>query len=545
MVSFTSIVSGQRSVDRRIKYFDSLSYANNRAKNFDLYFQHFIKSESLIHEASDTFLKTVHYYQHSTRFYNLGLYKESIQLAKKGIALDNDFNNLKTPNFTLLTYTNIAKSQSALKQYHEAKNTYITIYNLSKKVNLRRVAAAANNLGLFYLNYDKNQDSALFYFKQAKQIMISGTYPDQDLTGFINDNIADILIKQHAIKETLPLYKENFHRHFSPHRIEDRIKSAYFMAGIKLANSYTALNNTRQAMALLDSVKTILDTTKTFQGKNVIHLDLLKSYQGIALKQNNYKKVHTLTLNIDSLNTAIVNEEENALRTGYHIMGSEASKKYARLLNSEKRRAESIKQKSKTRFWIVTTIFLLGLGGIFILYYREKLRLATSRKHKKLAEQKAASINLKNKLLSKDVEQQKKDITNLVLSNEQHNQWLDDLQDMLQNYQNNTNFNREQFLEELTKMIDNKKRTYGLNDQLQQKITEINTEFYSNLESKHPDLTSYELNLCTLMRINLSSKDIATVLNITPSSVNTSRYRLRKKLNLEKDNELKSYLKAF
>ena len=66
--------------------------------------------------------------------------------------------------------------------------------------------------------------------------------------------------------------------------------------------------------------------------------------------------------------------------------------------------------------------------------------------------------------------------------------------------------------------------------------------FSRQLLLTHPNLTPHDLKLCSLLRQNLSSKEIAEELNITPGSVNTARYRLRKKVDLPKDVDLIIYL---
>ena len=55
-------------------------------------------------------------------------------------------------------------------------------------------------------------------------------------------------------------------------------------------------------------------------------------------------------------------------------------------------------------------------------------------------------------------------------------------------------------------------------------------------------LTATELRLCLLLRLGLSSKEIASVLRITPDSVRVARYRLRKKLPLESQDELVNFM---
>lgn len=67
--------------------------------------------------------------------------------------------------------------------------------------------------------------------------------------------------------------------------------------------------------------------------------------------------------------------------------------------------------------------------------------------------------------------------------------------------------------------------------------------FVNRLVQIHPSLTPHDLILCTLLRKNYSSKEIAKELNITSASVNTARYRLRKKLAMDKKADLNIYLR--
>ena len=73
-------------------------------------------------------------------------------------------------------------------------------------------------------------------------------------------------------------------------------------------------------------------------------------------------------------------------------------------------------------------------------------------------------------------------------------------------------------------------------------IKELNSSFIQNLEKKYPDLTEKEKRLCALLRLNLSSKETASILGISYKSVEVNRYRLRKKMNLEKTEKLSSII---
>ncbi|MGB1451367.1 MAG: helix-turn-helix transcriptional regulator, partial [Marinirhabdus sp.] len=65
--------------------------------------------------------------------------------------------------------------------------------------------------------------------------------------------------------------------------------------------------------------------------------------------------------------------------------------------------------------------------------------------------------------------------------------------------------------------------------------------FFKKIKQKHPQLTPKDLRLCVYLRLNLSSKEIAPLLNISPRSVEIKRYRLRKKIHLGRETNLNDY----
>ena len=77
-------------------------------------------------------------------------------------------------------------------------------------------------------------------------------------------------------------------------------------------------------------------------------------------------------------------------------------------------------------------------------------------------------------------------------------------------------------------------------------FNKVHPNFYINLKTTFPNLSQNELKLCAFIRLNLSSKQIGAIINITPESVKTSRSRLRKKLNISNsDINLFSFLSNF
>ena len=77
------------------------------------------------------------------------------------------------------------------------------------------------------------------------------------------------------------------------------------------------------------------------------------------------------------------------------------------------------------------------------------------------------------------------------------------------------------------------------------RFIEINNQFYAKLRQKHPDLTATELKHCALIKLNLDNLEMSKILNISLQSVHTSRYRIRKKLNLLQEENLSNYIARF
>ena len=70
----------------------------------------------------------------------------------------------------------------------------------------------------------------------------------------------------------------------------------------------------------------------------------------------------------------------------------------------------------------------------------------------------------------------------------------------------------------------------------------LHAQFFAKLRERHPDLSSNEIKLSAFLKLNLSSKEIAALMHVATTSVEQSRYRLRKKINLDKDVNLVHYI---
>lgn len=79
-------------------------------------------------------------------------------------------------------------------------------------------------------------------------------------------------------------------------------------------------------------------------------------------------------------------------------------------------------------------------------------------------------------------------------------------------------------------------------ENLEKHIKNVHFDFLKRLKEKHPNISSRELDLSTYLLINMSTKEIAEVMNISTGGVELARYRLRKKLELNNKENLNGYL---
>jgi DNA-binding CsgD family transcriptional regulator len=80
---------------------------------------------------------------------------------------------------------------------------------------------------------------------------------------------------------------------------------------------------------------------------------------------------------------------------------------------------------------------------------------------------------------------------------------------------------------------------------LQDNLEDVNAEFYRRLQAKYPQLSKTEREICAYIKLNLSSKDIAQLRNTSINTINVARHRIRKKLEMERDEELEALIANF
>ena len=161
---------------------------------------------------------------------------------------------------------------------------------------------------------------------------------------------------------------------------------------------------------------------------------------------------------------------------------------------------------------------------------------------REIAELKVRQQDLELKSVQNELDNKRKEITSFAIFLLSRNELLEKIREMIkQGYK----MNGQELISHLKRInvfIAQYQSGDKNNTSLLMNVEEKNQEFQQHLSELHPNLTQGEKSLATLLRINLSTKEISILTGNIPKTINMSRYRLRKSLNLCPKESLTNYL---
>lgn len=194
-------------------------------------------------------------------------------------------------------------------------------------------------------------------------------------------------------------------------------------------------------------------------------------------------------------------------------------------------------------------ILLLGVGiHYYVSWELARKNKAAEREKQRREEQLKAQeqliVKLKNEKLETELTYKSKELAGATLSLINHNDFLEGLKKEIQTQQVSGGYSKR-FFDKLIRMID--ENLTGADEWaiFQTNFDRIHEQFFRNLKAQYPDLTPGDLRLCALLRLNMPTKDMARMQNLSVRGVEAARYRLRKKLNLPEGQSLVDFMIRF
>jgi len=189
---------------------------------------------------------------------------------------------------------------------------------------------------------------------------------------------------------------------------------------------------------------------------------------------------------------------------------------------------------NRWRIWALVAGFLALGAFVFSLVQKRK-------KDKLIFSQKVAIELQRRENTEQELESKKKELTAKVLQLARKNEFLISLETEVDHLKTNVDSSVNKTSGRISRMIKRDIANDNQWEKFSDEFSGIHEGFLKELTEKHGSFTKSEMRLIALLKMNLSSKEIADILGISADGIKKARYRLRKKMNLE-DSQLQSYL---
>lgn len=384
------------------------------------------------------------------------------------------------------------------EEYEMMYEYYLGALECYQKAGDRQgIAITLNNIGLYFYVTESDFQKAESYIKKAIKINLR------------NGSIS-LLSKNYMLLS-------NIKKH------EGQIDSSFYFTDL-------ALNLARKLGNPLWESSTLIDLGMLYQSYGSDSTALKYFYQALNLSKNTNSFIN---LRIISNHINQIYYKQGNMDSAYlyqfeqfkyndSIFQNNSEVKFTELkfqLETEMTRQKTILQNQK-RFYIYLMIFLslsLVIIILMLLYTRQKIKIRNALLAKEVL---ANKIELKNK-----------ELTNNILISQKKSESIGTIIRTIEDDIDVFPEESRQLIDRVVKKLRNVEEEKGWED-FELSFSQVHESFFEKLDQLYPDLSLKERRLCALLRLNMSSKEIAEVTQMTAHSVDTARYRLRKKLGI-------------
>jgi len=458
-------------------------------------------------------------YERQTNFdVALELYLEGLNSAKK----QGD------EEYQAFFYNNAATIYKNTDHLDRGIEFYLKAIAIYKKLGLNKFyGGGLSNIATIYME-KKEYELARKYLKDAEAISL-GLKNYYSLEK-VELNLGLIAEEQGDLKQALDHFLKGLQYAEKLDTLNEfRARSVAYMHE-KLGGIYLKRRNYQKAIGSYQIALTYGEKNKSNDLLSHSYYDLFSIYTELnQIDSANYYLHLYLPVN-DSLVAEKYNKQIDALNYEYNIN-----------LEKEKHNQEKlliINDQREEKFKLLLTISLLVLltGTILFFLYSQKNKLIRS-------ELKSRNLQLEKKNLNLDLERRSKELSTTLLNLIERNQFIVEISENLENIDSIQNLKDRSKIQSILKDID-RNTSKKLWKEFELSYVGVHSEFFERLNSHCPNLTSNDRRLCALIKLNMSTKDISSITYQSTQTIKVARYRLRKKLGVEKNENLTTFLNA-
>jgi tetratricopeptide (TPR) repeat protein len=463
--------------------------------------------------------------------YTQGHFSLSLEFFLKA---DHIFNIEEKPLLIAANLADVGILYYYMKQPVKAMNAYGRALNIYKKHDdLKGQAAVFGNIGQLY-EKRQNYDSAFYYQKIA--LKINERINDKSGAAKIYENLGSIYEDQEKydlayanFKQSLDLYKLD-HNNLASIEVINNLGDILRKTG----RYKESIKQTAAAMKLAGDLGNIYQLASCCR-------DLGKAYELLHQMDSAYFYVK-----LGYKHTIDLYSQDGARQVAFLQVLYDINKKTTEINKLENdRKINRIIAFAST----IVVILLIVLGFVVFSRQRFKLKDQQTLARQKDIEHDMTSLALKNLQLEEHnlkqlLEVKSRELSTHTLNLIKNNQFLENLrttlQAMVKEDKRDQKKQMNQILTEINQSFNHERNWKEFTVAFEQ----VHHQFLEGLKKYSNELTSADMRLIALLKMNLDSGDIATLLGISTDSLRVSRYRLRKKLNLAQGDNLSAFIQA-
>jgi len=445
-----------------------------------------------------------------------GVMEISIKFFYKYLEIQQELKNEKMIAFALV---NLGAVHVNLKQYVQAKEHLERALEIFAKAGedtttdqaAEKLISIYNNLGV--IASEQNQpDLAIDYYKRGTNIARRATNQEENLANLLN-NLGNIYLKLGQYDEAFAYYSEAFEI-----RTANDDQFGLTASYLAMANYYKEIDEPVKALKHL--------YTGCVLAEKVGAISKLGSFYGAFYQYYNEKKEVDSALKYHIL-SAELNEKLNkeaAVKELTHLEITARYKENEKIIKLEQKRKE-------LRYLLIGLTLCLTIAILSLLYFLTNSRNRRLKLEKENIRLNAINLELEKQNLQNELDLKNKELATNVMYQIQKNELIQDVMDELQKHGISESKQNQSWIYHIIRSLEKTKENTIWNE-FEIRFQQVHNEFYNRLNQINQDLSPNDRRLCAFLRLNMTTKEIASITGQSARSIEVARTRLRKKLNL-------------
>lgn len=375
-----------------------------------------------------------------------------------------------------------------------------------------------NNIGLTYLKLNLS-DSALFFLEKGLIYFRSKNNLESEMR--IQNNLGLLFLEKGDYSLAVRYFQHSI-------QLSKEIVNPYQEANglLNLAQVFIKQRLFDSAFIYLNQAEHIIN----IQGDNLLLKELYEYYYEVYYQQSQYEKALSYFQKYNAVQDSIFSKEIQNRISSLNIRFETAKKEAENIRLKSELDLKQITQRKLTLTLVIISLLFVSLTVAFFFIW-------------KFLKQKNTIAKQESLLLTERLEHSQKELASKALHLASQNEFRIKLLEMTNEVYDHLDQAGKQNINIILKNLENTIDQSAWHE-FETRFEHVQEAFFTKLNIQFPDLTPNDRRMCAFLKMNMSTKDIALLTHRSPRSIESSRYRLKKKFGLGPDEEILPFLQS-